>query len=145
MPAWICPHCKRQFRRRGQQHECAPAMTLDEYFSTGPEHERPVFDRVMDHLRHVGPVHVEPVSVGIFLKRSGTFAELRPMKKWVALSFSLPRPVKHKSITRQGDALQRTVFPRGQCKRGRRPRPGSAVVPDGGVPQLSRLIALRAA
>jgi len=76
-------------------------MTLDEYFSTGPEHERPVFDRVMDHLRYVGPVHVEPVSVGIFLKRSGTFAELRPMKKWVALSFWLPRPVKHKSITRK--------------------------------------------
>jgi Domain of unknown function (DUF5655) len=76
-------------------------MSLEEYFSTGPAHERPVFERVMDHLRDVGPVHVEPVSVGIFLKRSGTFAELRPMKKWVALSFSLPRPAAHKSIRRK--------------------------------------------
>ena len=76
-------------------------MTLEEYFSTGPAHERPVFDGVMRHLRDVGPVHVEPVSVGIFLKRSGTFAELRPKKNWVALSFSLPRPAKHKTIRRK--------------------------------------------
>jgi hypothetical protein len=101
MPAWSCPKCGRQFGRRGQSHECAPAMSLEEYFSTGPAHERPVFDAVMAHMRQVGPVHVEPVSVGIFLKRSGTFAELRPMRKWVAVSFTLPRPVKHKSIRRK--------------------------------------------
>jgi Domain of unknown function (DUF5655) len=76
-------------------------MGLEEYFSTGPAHERPVFEAVMAHLRHVGPVHVEPVSVGIFLKRSRTFAELRPMTKWVALSFSLPRPVRHKLVKRK--------------------------------------------
>jgi hypothetical protein len=76
-------------------------MSLDEYFATGPAHERPVFDAVMSHLHQVGPVHVEPVSVGIFLKRSRTFAELRPMTKWVALSFSLLHPARHKLITRK--------------------------------------------
>jgi Domain of unknown function (DUF5655) len=76
-------------------------MSLDEYFSTGPAHERPIFDAVMRHLETVGPVHVEPVSVGIFLKRSRTFAELRPMQHWVALWFSLPRPVRHPTITRK--------------------------------------------
>ncbi|HTT90693.1 MAG TPA: DUF5655 domain-containing protein [Acidimicrobiales bacterium] len=76
-------------------------MSLEEYFSTGPAHERPVYEAVMAHLRQVGPVHVEPVSVGIFLKRAGTFAELRPMTKWVALSFSLPRPAGHGSIKRK--------------------------------------------
>lgn len=75
-------------------------MTLDEYFSTGPERERPIFEAVMSHLDTVGPVHVEPVSVGIFLKRSSTFAELRPMVKWEALSFGLPRLVRHSRITR---------------------------------------------
>lgn len=75
-------------------------MSLDEYFSTGPAHERPVFDAVMDHLAGVGPVHVEPVSVGIFLKRDRTFAQLRPMQRWVALSFSLPRAVRHPRISR---------------------------------------------
>ena len=90
---WVCPECGRQFGRAKQSHECAPAMSLDEYFSTGPPHERPIFDAVMAHLESVGPVHVEPVSVGIFLKRTRRFAELRPKQKWVALSFSLSRVV----------------------------------------------------
>lgn len=76
-------------------------MTLDDYFATGPAHERPVFDAVMRHVATLGPVHVEPVSVGIFLKRVGTFAELRPMQRWVALSFSLSRPVRHRTIVRK--------------------------------------------
>ncbi len=99
--AWDCPECGRRFGKRNQSHECAPAMTLDDYFSTGPPFERPVFDAVMAHVGILGPVHVEPVSVGIFLKRSRTFAELRPMVKWVALSFSLRRRVHHPLIVRK--------------------------------------------
>jgi hypothetical protein len=76
-------------------------MSVNEYFSTGPEHERPIFEAVLDHLETIGPVHVEPVSVGIFLKRARTFAELRPMERWVALSFSLPRRVEHSRIIRK--------------------------------------------
>ena len=76
-------------------------MTIDDYFATGPERERPIFDAVMAHLDTVGPVHVEPVSVGIFLKRAQTFAQLRPMQKWVALSFSLRHHVHHDRITRR--------------------------------------------
>jgi hypothetical protein len=76
-------------------------MSLDEYFSTGPVHERPIFEAVMGHVNSLGPVHVEPVSVGIFLKRAQTFVQLRPMQRWVALSFSLPRTVRHPRITRK--------------------------------------------
>ena len=76
-------------------------MTVEEYFATGPGHERPVFDAVLAHLATVGAVHVEPVSVGIFLKRAQSFAQLRPMQRWVALSFSLPRAVRHPLITRR--------------------------------------------
>lgn len=101
MPVWSCPACQRRFGRPGQSHECAPALSLEEYFATGPPHERPVFEAVMAHMRGVGPVHVEPVSVGIFLKRARTFAELRPMTRWVALSFSLPRAASHKAIRRK--------------------------------------------
>jgi Domain of unknown function (DUF5655) len=101
MASWTCPKCRRQFGRAKQSHECAPAMSLEEYFSTGPSHERPIFDAVIAHLVTVGPVHVEPVSVGIFLKRSRSFAELRPMRDWVALSFTLSRTVRHRTITRK--------------------------------------------
>lgn len=97
---WTCPKCERQFRRARQSHECSPAMTLEAYFSTGPAHERPIFEAVLSHVRTLGPVHVEPVSVGIFLKRVQTFAQLRPKDRWVALSFSLPLKVEHERIIR---------------------------------------------
>lgn len=76
-------------------------MSLEEYFSTGPAHERPVFDAVMRYLADAGPLHVEPVSVGIFLKNPRNFAELRPMQKWVAVSFSLRRRAAHRTIVRK--------------------------------------------
>ena len=101
MPTWVCPECHRQFGRQRQSHECAPAMTLDEYFSTGPERERPIFEAVAGHLESLGPIHVEPVSVGIFIKRSRTFVELRPKVKWEALSFSLPRVEPSHRISRR--------------------------------------------
>jgi hypothetical protein len=76
-------------------------MTIEEYFSTGPAHERPVFEVVRAYVETLGPVHIEPVSVGIFLKRAGCFAQLRPMTKWVALSFSLHHKVRHRTIVRK--------------------------------------------
>jgi hypothetical protein len=75
-------------------------MTLDEYFSTGDSRERLVFDAVMAHLSTLGPVHVEPVSVGIFIKRGASMFELRPKTKWVAVSFKLPRRIEHSKIAR---------------------------------------------
>ena len=101
MPRWVCPECGRQFARTNQGHECAPAMTLEEYFSTGPPFERPIFDAVWRGLDGVGPIHVEPVSVGIFLKRATSFAQLRPMTRWVAVSFSLGRSVRSPRIARK--------------------------------------------
>ena len=47
------------------------------------------------------PNYGEPVSVGIFLKRAQTFAQLRPKDRWVAMSFSLPRKVQHDRIVRK--------------------------------------------
>lgn len=99
--AWDCPDCGRRFARRGQGHECSPAMTLDEYFETGPARERPIFDAVLEHLESLGPVHVEPLSVGIYFKRAETVVTMRPMQRWEALSFSLPRIVKHPLMTRK--------------------------------------------
>ena len=85
-------------------------MTIEEYFSTGPPFERPIFEAIMAGLdERVGPIHVEPVSVGIFLKRARGFSELRPMTKWVAVSFALPR-------TLQTHRLSRKVYDGGATK-----------------------------
>jgi hypothetical protein len=99
--AWTCPKCDRRFGRRNQSHECSPAMTLEDYFAAdGPPFERPIFDAVHGHLTTLGPLHLEPVSVGLFFKRSRTFAELRPMTRWMVLSFILSRRVDDPRITR---------------------------------------------
>jgi hypothetical protein len=77
-------------------------MELEEYLASGPPHERPIVEAVLALLDDaVGPVHVEPVSVGVFLKRSRTFAELRPMVRWESLSFSVTRRIEDARITRR--------------------------------------------
>ncbi len=106
MSLWTCPDCHRRFGKRNQQHECAPAMELQEYFSTGPDRERPIFDAVWRHLSTLADddgegVYVEPLSVGIFFKGRTTFAQLRPMTRWVALSFNLDRRLHSDRLSRK--------------------------------------------
>ncbi|HET6949831.1 MAG TPA: hypothetical protein VFI47_05635, partial [Acidimicrobiales bacterium] len=103
MDGWTCPDCRRRFLRRGQVHECAPAMSLDDYLATAPAHEPPIVAAVLDHLHDLGPLHVEPVSVGILLKRAQSFAELRPMVRWEALSLKMPRRLDSHRIARRPD------------------------------------------
>lgn len=98
---WTCPSCARSFGRSGQSHVCAPALTVEEYFATGPEFERPIFEVVRAHLESLGPVVVEPVQVGVFFKRARTFAELRPKTRWVTLSFILPVEVGADRVSRR--------------------------------------------
>ena len=98
---WTCPSCARSFGRSGQSHVCAPALTVEEYFATGPEFERPIFEVVCAHLESLGPVVVEPVQVGVFFKRARTFAELRPKTRWVTLSFILPVEVGAERVSRR--------------------------------------------
>lgn len=86
-------------------------MALEEYFSTGPSFERPVFDAVMNHLRTLGEPFLEPVSVGVFVKRDGvSVLQLRPMTKWVAVCLFLPRTVHDRRISRKPIDSGRAVY-----------------------------------
>ena len=100
---WSCPACGREFGKR-QSHFCAPALSPDSYFANRPpagrEIEREIFEAVRAHLEGLGPVIVEPVGVGILFKNRRTFVELRPMTRWVALSFGLNHRCEHPRITR---------------------------------------------
>ena len=97
---WTCPNCNRPFGKRNQGHTCSPGMTVEEYFATGPAFERPIHDEVVPFLTALGPMIVEYVQVGVFLKAKRTFAELRPLTKWVNLTFHLGRELKHPHIQR---------------------------------------------
>jgi hypothetical protein len=85
-------------------------MTLDDYFATGPAFERPIFDAVHAFVTTLGPVTVEPVSVGIFVKRGGGWIELRPKTKWVDLMFPFPRTIDHPLISRKPIDAGRAVY-----------------------------------
>lgn len=86
-------------------------MSLDEYFATGPTFERPVFDAVMAHLNTLGEPFLEPVSVGVFVKRNGVgVLQLRPMTKWVALCLFMPRTVHDRRISRKPIPAGRVVY-----------------------------------
>lgn len=115
MSLWTCGACGRRFGKANQSHECAPAMELEDYFSTGPERERPIFDAVWAHLSTLESddgdgIYVEPVSVGIFFKGRRTFAQLRPMTRWVALSFNLDRKLDSPRLSRKVVANGRRFF-----------------------------------
>ena len=99
---WECPECHRRFGRANQGHECAPAMDLEEYFETGPEFERPIFETVLGVLRTADPdIWFEPVSVGVFFKRRTVFVSLRTMTKWIAVGFNLDRRLESDRIARK--------------------------------------------
>jgi hypothetical protein len=96
---WTCASCARTFRRVGQSHECAPALTLETYFASGPEFERPIFDVVSEFIDTLGPVTHEFVQVGVFFRNPSSWVQLRPKRTWVAMTFPMQRRnVVHRTI-----------------------------------------------
>jgi Domain of unknown function (DUF5655) len=100
MAQWFCPHCGRRFGKPNQSHECEPGLTLDEYLSRQPAERRSTYRAVLKVLAKLGPLDVDPVEVGIMIKRSRTFCELRPKRDSVELSFKLSRPLADPKIHR---------------------------------------------
>ena len=97
---WACPRCGRSFGRVNQSHVCAPGMAVDEWFADRVPWERDAFDLIVDHLDRLGPVVIEAVQVGVLLKRSRTFAEVRPRRDGLVLSVLLSRRITDPRITR---------------------------------------------
>lgn len=98
---WICPRCDREFGRARQSHVCVPGCTVEECFAPWPESYREIYDRVVDHLATLGPVHADAVGVGVFLKSDRKLAEVRPKARSLNLLLFLPRPVEHARIARR--------------------------------------------
>jgi hypothetical protein len=97
---WTCPRCDREFARAGQSHTCFPGGSVDESFAGRPAPMRAAYDALLAHVKSLGPVHEDAVSVGVFLKRERKLAEVRPKTKWVVLTLYLDRAIDDPRISR---------------------------------------------
>jgi Domain of unknown function (DUF5655) len=98
MALWLCPWCKRNFGRANQSHKCRPALTIDAYLAAQPAALHATYKAVLRQLAKLGPIDIDPVPVGIMVKRNRTFCELRPRRDAVELSFKLSEPLAHARI-----------------------------------------------
>lgn len=101
MPRWTCPACDREFAVAGQAHVCVPGGTVAESFDGRPAYQLAAYQAMVDHLGTLGPVHVDPVRVGVFLRRVRKFAEVRPKARSLSLALWLPRTVDHPRVARR--------------------------------------------
>jgi Domain of unknown function (DUF5655) len=86
--------------RTHQSHTCVPGGTVEQTFAGKRARWRAVYDALLAHLRTLGSVHEDAVSVGVFLKRDRKLAEVRPRSRDVWLALYLPRPVSDRRIAR---------------------------------------------
>jgi hypothetical protein len=116
---WCCPRCDREFARANQSHTCVPGISLAQYLDGRTPHQRDVFEALLGSVRSLGPVHVDAVGVGVFLRRqsrltterlvprggsrpmqSRKLAELRPRRDGVTIYLVLPGRIDDERCTR---------------------------------------------
>src|SRR4051812_2736404 len=97
-PQWRCPDCGRAFGRQSQSHTCRPGTTVEAYLARQPAAHRPIYRAVLGQVLARGDVDIDPVDVGIMIKRAHTFCELRPKRAGVELAFKLSEELSHPRI-----------------------------------------------
>jgi Domain of unknown function (DUF5655) len=90
---WTCPRCDRAFARAAQSHTCVPAGSIEDTLAGVRPDLREIALAALARVTDLGPVDVEPVRVGIFLRREDKLAEIRPKATFVQLIIMLPRRV----------------------------------------------------
>jgi hypothetical protein len=86
-------------------------MSIDEYFAERPAVQRRIYDAVVRHLAKLGPLTIDAVDVGILIKKTRTFAELRPKRDRVALAVLVSRVIDDPRIAK----VLRTSAHRAAC------------------------------
>lgn len=62
--------------------------------------QRKIYDAIEKYVRTLGPVKVDPVTVGVFFKRTRTFAEVRAKKTCVVLEMLHSRVIEDPRIAK---------------------------------------------
>jgi hypothetical protein len=97
---WTCPRCDREFGKTRQSHTCIPGGSVDDTFRGKPPEQRVIYDAIATHLKTLGRVHADAVTVGVFLKTDRKLAELRPKSKWLSCNLYLPYAIEDARIAR---------------------------------------------
>lgn len=92
-----------------QAHVCVPGCTVDELFAARPQVQREIYDRLIKHVESLGEVHIDAVSVGVFVKSDRTVAEIRPKARSLELWLNLPHALDHPRVSRALKASQGRV------------------------------------
>jgi len=100
MARWTCPRCDREFGRVNQSHTCLPGNSVERTFAGRPPEQRAICDAIVAYLTTLGPLHVDAVQVGVFLKTDRKLAELRPKSKWLSCNLYLPEPLDDPRVAR---------------------------------------------
>lgn len=106
---WSCPACGRTFGRNRQGHLCVPVNRLPDYLAAQPADHRAVFRAVLDVFAGLDDVIVEAANVGIFFKRSRRFAQVRPRRQWLVLTFLLRRALQDDRVQSSVRATNRST------------------------------------
>lgn len=64
-------------------------LSVDSHFEKRPPQLRKIYDKIIDAVMDFGPVGIEPIKSGIFLKKAGTFAKVEVKKDHLKVEFFL--------------------------------------------------------
>jgi len=97
---WRCPTCGQTFVTRGMPHSCE-VLDLDDHFSGSEPNVRATFDALLEVVRRLGPVTVNPTKSRISLQARMRFAAVeRPRRRHLNAHLVLTRPIASPRFTR---------------------------------------------
>jgi hypothetical protein len=96
---WTCSRCDRTFGTR-RAHVCEAGLPIEFWLAERSEPQRRAAEAVLDIANAVDGLVIEAVTVGVLIKRVRTIVELRPMTKWLQLSFVTVAHVDDARISR---------------------------------------------
>jgi len=94
---WICPGCKRRFRRQRQAHSCQ-VVSLDAHLDRATPAARAAFHAILAALRAQGPLDVVPTRSGINLLSGTSLGSMAFRKDGVELGLLLTRKLEHPRV-----------------------------------------------
>jgi hypothetical protein len=109
---WTCPRCGRSFGRRDQPHSCTPALDLDDWLAGRPPLVRQVLDATAAAVADHDDVTFEATKAAVMVKRARTFAEVKPRRATVELSFIVSRRIDDARVASMLDLTRTRIVHR---------------------------------